>query len=241
MSTNKNLPDPVAYRVAAQSVDREFKCTKRSLLERDVKRLNRYSRRYLNDPDIVWYCLYVQTGKELMTQNLLGKWARNNRYFKAEDSKTVADTLLLVPLEERVHRVSRYSRRNIRHTYPALPGCLFVGTPGNIQFLYRFLQLHIVHGVLAIRGEPAQIAGDRIACFMRQLKHFKNEKKQETGSDASKQLRPGDHIEIVNGPLRGHSAEISQIDRKVAHILLELLGSTREAAISVKDLQPQSG
>lgn len=194
--------------------------TLRKDLDSAVRQSNHQAKTLMQQDNVLWYVLLIMSGKEYLAHQLL----------------TRMQCVAFLPVQRKWHRVNRYRREKVKTSYPAIPGCLFIGfTKGTERWLEIFSLLSSAYGVLGYEGRPEPISGKRILHFLEHNQNaFEPEKETETNSPP---IASGESARITTGPLQGHVVNVAQMKGKKAGIVLELFGKKEEVYILVDKLE----
>ncbi len=201
---------------------REQARRRRAPLEQGARRMNKTARDQMLNPDIVWYAVFVLSGKEFPAQKVLRHWA----------------ACIYLPLCRKWRRLNRYKRDKIKIAYPAVAGCLFVGFErGQESWFDIFRSVNSVYGVLGVNGRPVVLDGSRLAAFVNDNRILFDVAEEEKFMRTYHEFKIGDRVQIVDGPFGGHVVDVRDIKGKNAYILLNLLGGIQNVEISLDKLE----
>jgi len=168
-----------------------------------------------------WYALFVETGKEIIIQEML------NRNFAKEDM------LCLVPLRV-VPEKQKGITLNVNKTL--FPGYVFIKVSMNAEFYYAIKNTPKIYRILR-SGKHNE--GDIETYFTSIDEREMDFIIQLTGENGiisfSKAFLTGDRIVVSNGPLKGLERVIKKIDKrkKRAKILLNFLGDEQQVDVGL--------
>lgn len=126
------------------------------------------------------------------------------------------------PVEERVLRAHRYSKKKRVVKYPLAPRYVVTDAPNPHQLIHAIDEVSGVVGLL----KPRDV--DRL--------HAMEAREAET--IISKALKIGQPVEVVTGPLSGWRSTIDAIDGSTARITVDLLGKATPVSMPLEHLDP---
>jgi len=133
-----------------------------------------------------------------------------------------------VPIE-----IRRRQGKGVVHEFrrPLIPGYVFVrGADGVPMDLLRHHARHAI-GWLLVDGAPAAISSMQID-LIREMAHQHNKALSDRRT-----LSPGDTVRPTRGPFSSIEVLLRSVRGSTATIEVQMLGSTREAKVSVSDLE----
>jgi transcription antitermination factor NusG len=177
-------------------------------------------RRYADEENLDWYALVTKPQHEFVCAG------------KIQDMGHA----VFVPYASEWRRKSRYSKAKVQRHYPLMPRYIFVG----FDCLPPWLDLHAadcMQGVVGVGGYAKKLptarvielinthgAGVYVAPAAQQFMRTHHE------------FAVGDRVQIVDGPLYEHFAEVTAIDGKKARILFEIFNEVLDIEIALDDL-----
>ncbi len=116
-----------------------------------------------------------------------------------------------------------------------LPRYVFAALPAQHKFfaMHKILALDPVQGVVGFGDGPIRIPDHAIASLKRISGHMIATRHQPV----HKSFVPGDKVEIIDGPFRGHVVPVLGINGKKAKVLHALFGANMELTISTDSLE----
>lgn len=184
--------------------------------------MNKTARSRMQNDGVVWYVVFVMTGKEYLTQRMLSNWGAS----------------VYLPLCRKWRRLNRYTRDKTKIAYPAVAGSLFVGFErGQERWFDIFRSISSVYGVLGIDGRPVTVDGGRLETFIQENRFRFNVAGEEQFMRTYHEFQIGDRVQIVDGPFDGHIVDVKDIKGRNAYILIDLFGTTQDVAISLDKLE----
>lgn len=204
-------------------VDRDGKTVlfARTRSEDCARRMNRRACEAMRDPDIVWYVVFVMSGKEFVAQTILRKWGAS----------------AYLPLRVRWRKHNHRHRMKSRIAYPAVPRCVFVGLPRGHENWYGLFELNTLQGVLSIGGEPAVLRTDLLRRFIDDNRSRFEVPDEHRFMPSNREYEIGDQVRIIEGPFEGHTVEVTDMVGPNALILIDLLGAQQKMKIPLDRLE----
>lgn len=153
--------------------------------------------------------------------------------FKAAAQLRSSGYAVIVPSEWKWRRFGKMKRKR-KTAYPLFARYVFVGCvewPGKDTLK---AQADLVQGYVS-RGDgwPAQISAADVAY----LKSLAGHAVPQAATSIHKAIKPGQEVNIVNGPFAGHRTFIKHIVAEEAQGLLKFLGGNREITFALDDLE----
>lgn len=147
--------------------------------------------------------------------------ARPRRELAAKDAVASLGVPAACPTRVILRRRSRSSKRKEPATYPIVPGYFFCAHPW--CGWTKVLSLRDVTGVLGADGVPERIRTAELGRLMR--RSFGGAMAAAEHWPVLKPVQPGDHAEVLRGPLAGQVVEVTSVHGPRAKIVSHLFGS----------------
>jgi transcription antitermination factor NusG len=135
----------------------------------------------------------------------------------------------MVPLQHRIVRPSRHSKRRELRSQPLMFGYLFLEAD---ELPWQEIKdVSGIHGFIARDGDPYALRPADIE----RLLALSSVMAQD--DDPDRPLRPGDNARVINGPYAGKVIRVIDIVGPSAKWVTELLGSKRTISIRLTNLE----
>lgn len=175
----------------------------------------------MTDPALAgraWYIVVTGAQKEMFTTFLLER----------------IGCAVLYPCMLDYRRINRYKRGKDKVLMPLAVRYLFVGFPGNPNWL-EVLTWPCVSAVVGVNGRPTEVGFSGIAKFI--------EKHADKVAPAAHKLMPthreygpGDTVEVLTGPFADFHAEVETIKGGQARVRLSLFGREQSLRFELDNL-----
>ena len=170
-----------------------------------------------------WFCLTVEPQKEFAAELILKR----------------LNVAAFVPVELKTPRASRKrSRRNLDvppRKYPMFGSrYCFAFLAGQAQMFDLTMRIHIIKGVVGIRGKPFEFPLEAIDYLMRKsgqnIPHV-------AAPNPHASFAKGEIVEITEGPFEGHVVPIEEIKGELAQFVIKILGKEQRLQLPLEILR----
>jgi transcription antitermination factor NusG len=165
-----------------------------------------------------WYVLRTQSKRELAAHEML------------RDRGITS----MVPMEHRLVRPSRHSKRRELRSRPLMFGYLFLRAEAELPW-QEIRDVPDIRGFIAQDGEPYALPPSDVERLL-SLSSV-----SAADNDPDKPIRPGDEAVIISGPFAGRTIKVDDIVGQRVRMLMEIFGSTKIVELPVAALAPTSG
>jgi len=128
------------------------------------------------------------------------------------------------PAEERWRRVPRGKRKKQAYEARVAPGYVFARFTGWPQWDRLFHvppSSHYVRGSVGLDGRPIAITDETLAQMAMIPDELARLRRQQ---EEARQIRPGDRVEVLDGPMQGWVVDVAKLRGGMAMLMLPLLG-----------------
>lgn len=149
--------------------------------------------------------------------------------FKAQENLLRQGYETYLPL---VQNSRRRNGKNIKRTESLFPRYLFIHLDKETDNWAPIRSTIGVAGLVRFGGMPAVVPEKMIANFKN------NENEFGLQSVETKELKPGDKVEIIDGPFEGHTAIFQKLkNTERVSVLLDIVGKNTQVTLSADELE----
>lgn len=166
-----------------------------------------------------WYAIFVETGREDEVQRFI------ELLFPDEEIRT------LVPKRKLIERKRGKTRECVK---TLIPGYVLTYTRMSDELYYGLKDLPAVYKVLKDDCEPIPIGKEEMSMILSLTRYGEI-------IELSEVYKEGNHIKVVNGPLKGMEGIIEKFDhrKKRVKVCLEFLGERKRVDLGANMIGPQ--
>lgn len=125
------------------------------------------------------------------------------------------------PTEQAWRRVPRGPRRRVPYERAVVPRYVFARFTGTPQW-HALQQCRWLSRVIAIDGRPLPVSESAMSEMAKVPPRLSAMRRRE---EEARIVRPGDEVELLDGPMQGWVVEVAEVHQGLARFLVPLLGS----------------